>query len=121
MRVVLAEDNVLLREGVARVLRDGGFDVVGAVGDATALLDLVADSRPDIAIVDIRMPPTFTDEGLVAAARMRSEVPGVGVLVRARHEANRRGVRLVADPISPRARRVLDLTGVHLEPRRHRS
>ena len=96
MRVVLAEDNVLLREGVARVLRDGGFDVVGAVGDATALLDLVALSRPDIAIVDIRMPPTFTDEGLRAAEALLAGSPATPVVVlsQAVEPAQRRSHRL---------------------------
>ena len=69
MRVAVAEDVVLLREGLVRVLRDGGFEVVGAVGDAAALLELVERERVDVAIVDIRMPPTHTDEGLVAAER----------------------------------------------------
>ena len=97
MRVVLAEDNVLLREGVARVLRDGGFEVVGAVGDATALLDLVADSRPDIAIVDIRMPPTFTDEGLRAAEALLAASPPTPVVVLSQAVEPAHAVRLLAD------------------------
>jgi len=97
VRVVLAEDNVLLREGVARVLRDGGFEVVGAVGDATALLDLVALSRPDIAIVDIRMPPTFTDEGLRAAEALLAGSPATPVVVLSQAVEPAHAVRLLAD------------------------
>ncbi len=81
MRVVIADDSVLLREGVARVLADDGFDIVRGVGSADELLDCVARWSPDVAIVDIRMPPTHTDEGLVAAQTIRKRWPGVGVLV----------------------------------------
>ena len=97
MRVVLAEDNVLLREGVARVLRDGGFEVVGAVGDATALLDLVAATRPDVAIVDIRMPPTFTDEGLRAAEALLAASPATPVVVLSQAVEPAHAVRLLGD------------------------
>ena len=68
MRVVIGEDSVLLRAGLERLLADGGFEVVGVAGDFDALVALVEDVRPDVAVVDIRMPPTFTDEGLRAAA-----------------------------------------------------
>ncbi len=71
MRVAVAEDVVLLREGIARVLRDGGFEVAVAVGDADALLEAVDATAVDVAIIDIRMPPTHTDEGLVAAEALR--------------------------------------------------
>jgi DNA-binding NarL/FixJ family response regulator len=81
VRVVVAEDSVLLREGVVRVLESGGFEVVGQAGDAEDLLRKVRAHRPDVAIVDIRMPPTHTDEGLRAAHAIRSELPDVGVLV----------------------------------------
>ncbi len=81
MRVVLGEDSVLLREGVARLLEDCGFEVVGRAGDAEELLRKVRAYRPDVAIVDIKMPPTHTDEGLRAARVIRSELPGTGVLV----------------------------------------
>jgi DNA-binding NarL/FixJ family response regulator len=81
VRVVLADDSVLLREGVAQLLAQAGFEVVGLAGDADELLDLVAEQQPDIAVVDIRMPPTFTDEGLQAAQKIRAEHPAVGVLV----------------------------------------
>jgi len=81
MRVVLAEDSVLLREGIARLLEDSGFEVVGRAGDAEELLRKVRAHKPDVAIVDIRMPPTHTDEGLRAARVIRAELPGTGVLV----------------------------------------
>ena len=81
MRAVIAEDSVLLREGVARLLDDAGVEVVGQAGDAEDLLRKVRAHRPDLAIVDIRMPPTHTDEGLRAAREIRTEFPDVGVLV----------------------------------------
>ena len=81
LRVVLADDSVLLREGIARLLEDAGFEVVGQAGDADDLLLKVRSYAPDVAIVDIRMPPTHTDEGLRAAARSASSIPGTGVLV----------------------------------------
>jgi DNA-binding NarL/FixJ family response regulator len=80
-RVVVADDSVLVREGLARLLRDAGFAVVGAVADADELLRQVADLRPSVAITDIRMPPTHTDEGLVAAQDIRRLYPEIGVLV----------------------------------------
>jgi DNA-binding NarL/FixJ family response regulator len=81
MRVVVAEDTMLTREGIVRLLGDAGIEVVGQVEDGEALLRKVAANRPDVAIVDIKMPPTHTDEGLVAAQRIREEHPAVGVLV----------------------------------------
>lgn len=81
MRVVLAEDSVLLREGLVRLLEEAGCTVVAAVGDGDALREAVRHHRPDVAVVDVRMPPSFTDEGLRAAVRIRSEVPGTAVLV----------------------------------------
>lgn len=81
MRVVLGEDSVLLREGIARLLEDCGFEVVGRAADADDLLRKVRAHKPDVAIVDIKMPPTHTDEGLVAARVIRSELPGTAVLV----------------------------------------
>lgn len=81
MRVVIADDAMLLREGTARLLEGAGLDVVGKVDDAQKLLRIVASEHPDVAIVDIRMPPTFTDEGLVAAEAIRASYPDVGVLV----------------------------------------
>jgi DNA-binding NarL/FixJ family response regulator len=81
MRIVLADDSVLLREGLARLLAETGFEVVGQAGDAEQLLRQVDAHRPDVAIVDIRMPPTHTDEGLRAARQIRAGYPDVAVLV----------------------------------------
>ena len=81
LRVILAEDSILVREGIARLLEEAGFDVIGRAGDAEELLDLVGRIRPDVAIVDIRLPPTQTDEGLRAAVRIGADHPDVGVLV----------------------------------------
>ena len=81
IRVVIAEDSILLREGVARLLEDAGFQIVAQAGDADELLASVRAHEPDIAIVDVRMPPTHTDEGLRAAQEIRERHPGVGVLV----------------------------------------
>ena len=81
MRVVIADDSVLLRAGLARLLEDAGFEVVGQAGNAEELLRKVRGHKPDIAVTDIRMPPTQTDEGLRAAQQIRSEMPQVGVVV----------------------------------------
>ena len=81
MRVVLAEDSVLLREGLVRLLEEAGCQVVAAVGDGPALVDAVAEHAPDVAVVDIRMPPTHTDEGLRAAVQIRRRQPGAKILV----------------------------------------
>jgi DNA-binding NarL/FixJ family response regulator len=81
MRVVLADDGALLREGLARVLADAGVDVVAQAGTADDLLAAVGEHRPDVAVVDIRMPPTHSDEGLVAAERIAERHPEVGVLL----------------------------------------
>ncbi len=81
MRAVIAEDSVLLREGLTRLLRDSGIEVVAAVGDAEELLRAVDRHRPDVSIVDVRMPPSFSDEGLRAALVLRRQWPDVAVLV----------------------------------------
>jgi DNA-binding NarL/FixJ family response regulator len=81
MRVVIAEDSVLLREGLSRLLAEAGFDVVAAVGDGEAALRVVDEHRPDVAVLDVRMPPTHTDEGLRAALVIRRQWPDVAVLV----------------------------------------
>jgi DNA-binding NarL/FixJ family response regulator len=81
MRVVLADDSTLLREGVARLLEASGFEVVGQAGDGEELLRKVRAHKPDVAVVDVRMPPTHTDEGLRAARQIRDELPAVSVLV----------------------------------------
>ena len=95
MRVVIAEDSVLLREGVARLLEDAGFEVVGQAGDAEDLLRKVRAHKPDVAIVDIRMPPTHTDEGLRAAPTIRAELPEIGVLVLSQYVEERYAVELL--------------------------
>jgi DNA-binding NarL/FixJ family response regulator len=81
MRVVLAEDSVLLRAGLTRLLTDAGFDVVAAVGDGRQLLRAVDEHRPALVVVDVRMPPTHTDEGIQAALVIRRQYPGVAVVV----------------------------------------
>jgi serine/threonine-protein kinase PknK len=85
MRVALADDDVLLREGLAMLLERAGFDVVGQAGDGDGLIELVRTHRPEIAIVDIRMPPTYDTEGLQAAAVIHSEFPEVAILVLSAH------------------------------------
>ena len=81
MRIVIAEDNVLLREGISRLLTDAGHEIVAAVEDASGLLSAVAGLHPDLAVVDVRMPPSWTDEGIRAATLIREQNPEVGVLV----------------------------------------
>jgi DNA-binding NarL/FixJ family response regulator len=81
VKVVLAEDSLLLREGLVRLLDEAGASVVAAVGDGPALVEAVREHRPDVAVVDVRMPPTFTDEGLRAALEVRREVPDTAILV----------------------------------------
>lgn len=81
MRVVVADDSTLLREGIVRLLEDAGIEVVGQAGDAEDLMRKVRAHKPDVALVDVRMPPTHTDEGLRAAREIRAELPQVSVLV----------------------------------------
>jgi DNA-binding NarL/FixJ family response regulator len=97
MRVVLADDSVLLREGIARLLEDAGFDVVGQADTADQLLLKVRSYSPEVAIVDIRMPPTHTDEGLVAAREIRATYPGTGVLVLSQYVEPEYALDLLAD------------------------
>ena len=97
MRVVLAEDSVLLREGVARILADAGFDVVGQAGNADELMLKVRSYNPDVAVVDIRMPPTHTDEGLRAAQEIREKHPGVSVLVLSQYVEPAYAMELLAE------------------------
>jgi DNA-binding NarL/FixJ family response regulator len=85
VRVAIADDAIILREGLARLLVEAGFEVVGLARDATELLDLVEASAPDVAMIDIRMPPTYTDEGLQAARAIRERWPRVGILVLSQH------------------------------------
>jgi DNA-binding NarL/FixJ family response regulator len=95
MRVVIAEDAALLREGLTRLLADRGHQVCAAVADAEALLDAAAEHQPDVAIVDVRMPPAHTDEGLRAALRLRQDHPGMGVLVFSQYIETRYAARLL--------------------------
>ena len=97
MKVVIADDSVLLREGIARLLEDAGFDVVGQAGDADELLLKVRSYSPQVAIVDIRMPPTHTDEGLRAAREIRERHPGTGVLVLSQYVEPDYALDLLAD------------------------
>ena len=100
MRVVLAEDSVLLREGLARLLEDAGFEVVGQAGTAEELLLKVRSYNPEVAIVDIRMPPTHTDEGLRAARELRARHPELGVLVLSQFVRPSYAFELLADDAS---------------------
>ncbi|CAL9333346.1 Oxygen regulatory protein NreC [Streptomyces sp. enrichment culture] len=95
MRVVIAEDSVLLREGVARLLEDEGHEVVGRAGDAVELITEVEKHTPDVAVVDVRMPPTHTDEGLKAALLMRQRWPSMGVLVLSQYVEERYATELL--------------------------
>jgi DNA-binding NarL/FixJ family response regulator len=97
MRVVVAEDSVLLREGVVRLLQEAGMEVVGQAGDADDLLRKVRAHKPDVALVDIRMPPTQTDEGLRAAATIRAEQPQTGVLVLSQYVEEAYALELLAE------------------------
>jgi serine/threonine-protein kinase len=97
MRIVIADDELLLRDGLARLLEDAGFDVAGRCGDADALLAMVQTRRPDVAIVDIRMPPEHRDEGLVAAQEIRRRHPETGVLVLSHHLDSHYAMRLLED------------------------
>ncbi|MGH2687776.1 MAG: response regulator transcription factor [Actinomycetota bacterium] len=97
MRVIVADDSVLFRTGVARVLRDEGFEVTAEVGDAAELVELVGSDPPDVAIVDIRMPPTHTTEGLVAAREIKGRWPQVGVLVLSQYVDTHYAMSLVGE------------------------
>jgi len=95
MRLVIADDEALVREGLARVLEDSGFEIVGRCGDADALLGMVEARQPDVAIVDIRMPPGYGDDGLVAAQEIRRRHPDTGVLVLSHYLDSRYAARLL--------------------------
>ncbi|KJK50494.1 LuxR family transcriptional regulator [Lentzea aerocolonigenes] len=96
MRVVIAEDSVLLREGVQRLLADEGIETAAAVENGDELLDAVIEHKPDLCVVDVRMPPTFTDEGLRAAIECRRRFPGLPVLVLSQYVEERYAVELLA-------------------------
>jgi len=97
LRAVVADDSLLIREGVVGVLRSGGIEVVAQAGDEEGLLRAVRAHRPDVAVTDIRMPPTHTDEGVRAARAIRAELPGTGVLVLSQHAEERYAVALLGD------------------------
>ena len=97
MRIVIAEDSVLLRAGLTRILVDAGEDVVATVGDADELLTVVGRHRPDLALADVRMPPTHTDDGLRAARTIRERWPGTGILVLSQYVEERYATELLAD------------------------
>ena len=96
MRIVIAEDSAVIRAGLAEILTDRGHEIVAAVGDAEALKDAVAAKQPDVAIVDVRMPPSHTDEGLRAAIAIRRDHPGVGILVFSQYIETRYAADLLA-------------------------
>ena len=96
MRVALADDAVILREGLSRLLEEAGFEVVGLAADAEALLELIERTQPDVAIIDIRMPPTHTDEGLRAAKVIRERWPEIGILVLSQHVNTRYALELLS-------------------------
>lgn len=98
LRLVLADDSLLLREGLARLLAEAGFEIVGQAGNASELARIVREQRPDVAVVDIRMPPTHTDEGLRAAEALRAEFgTAIGILVLSQYVETTFALRLVAD------------------------
>ena len=97
MRLVIADDEMLLRDGLARLLQDAGFEITGRCGDANAVLHMVEARRPDVAIVDIRMPPNNLDDGLLAAQEIRRRHPEIGVLVLSHHLDSRYAMRLLED------------------------
>lgn len=96
LRCIVADDSVLLRDGLVRMLTDDGIDVVAAVGDADALLDAVVEHEPDLALIDVRMPPTHTDEGIRAALEIRRRHPRVAVLVLSQYVEERYATELLA-------------------------
>jgi DNA-binding NarL/FixJ family response regulator len=100
MRIVIAEDSVLLRAGIASLLEEAGHDVVAAVGDGDSLVDAVDRQRPDLAVVDVRMPPSFTDEGLRAALAVRAQHPATGILVLSQYVEERYAAELLATQTS---------------------
>ncbi|MBW4719962.1 response regulator [Saccharothrix obliqua] len=99
MRVVIVEDDVLLREGLSLLLANAGVTVVAAVDNATEFLDVIADDRPDAVVTDVRLPPTFTDEGLRAAAEARRRHPGLPVLVLSAYVENSYAAELLSDGV----------------------
>jgi DNA-binding NarL/FixJ family response regulator len=97
VRVILADDAVLLREGLARILTESGFEVIGQAGDGRSLVDLVRNDAPDVVVVDLRMPPGFASEGIEAAAEIRSFAPAVGLMLLSQHVEVHHAMRLMTD------------------------
>ena len=97
MRVVIADDSLLVREGIASLLRRAGIDVVAEAGTGDELLDAAAAHRPDVAVIDVRMPPTQTDEGLLAARELRARDPGVGIVILSQHVGFGEAMRVLAE------------------------
>ena len=95
--MILADDSVLLREGLARILTDSGFEVVGQAGDAPSLVDLVRQQAPDVVVVDLRMPPGFASEGIEAATEIRAFAPSVGLVLLSQHVEVHHAMRLMTD------------------------
>ena len=104
MQVVIAEDSVLLREGIVRLLEEQDCTVVAAVGDGDSLLKAVEAHRPDVCVVDVRMPPTFTDEGLRAALVIRDEFPEIGIVVLSAYVEVEHAMELVATSMARSSR-----------------
>jgi len=96
LRLTIVDDSTLFREGLVRVARDLGFDVIGQAGDAQSLVELISADPPDVAVLDIRMPPTFTTEGLIAAREMRLAFPSIGVLVLSQYVDTHHVMELIA-------------------------
>jgi DNA-binding NarL/FixJ family response regulator len=96
-RLILADDDVLLREGIASLLGNAGYDIVGQAGDATSLIDMVREQRPELVVLDIRMPPSHTTEGLDAARTIRSDFPEVGILLLSAHVEAETALDLLED------------------------
>ena len=96
MRIVIGEDSALFREGLARLLEDAGHEVVGRAADATSLVAMVESERPDLAIIDVRMPPDGTDDGARAAKDLRSRIPDLAVVLLSQHDETRHSVELVS-------------------------
>jgi DNA-binding NarL/FixJ family response regulator len=97
VRLILADDAVLLREGLIRLLEEAGHEVVAAIGDAESLIEAVAEHRPEVAVVDVRMPPTHSDEGLRAALEIRARWPAVGVLVLSQYVEKTYAAKLLSE------------------------
>ncbi|WP_328991413.1 response regulator transcription factor [Kribbella sp. NBC_01245] len=96
MRIVIGEDSALFREGLARLLADADHEIVGRAGDAETLVSVVAETRPDLAVIDIRMPPDHTDDGARAARRIRAAHPAMGIILLSQHVETRHSVELVS-------------------------